>query len=70
MQGSKELTFLRLEEQLEEEEEPGWQTKSPVYASYSREVLSALKDRADLDINIAREFSKLVSSFIGYDEQQ
>ena len=68
MQGSKELTFFRLEEQLEEE--PGWQTKSPVYASYSREVLSALKDRADLDINIAREFSKLVSSFVGYDEQQ
>ena len=56
--GPKELTFFRLEEGPEEQ--PSWQTKSPVYATYSREVLSALKDRAYLDMNIAREFSKLV----------
>jgi hypothetical protein len=56
--GSKELTFFRFEQAAEEE--PAWETKSPVYSTYSREVLSALRDRADLDMTIVREFSKLV----------
>lgn len=46
---------------VEEEEESGWQTKSPSYSAYSEQILSALRDRADLDMDIAREFSKLVS---------
>mmetsp|Transcript_6702 Transcript_6702/g.10991 ORF Transcript_6702/g.10991 Transcript_6702/m.10991 type:complete len:718 (-) Transcript_6702:39-2192(-) len=55
--GPKELTFFRLEQP--QEEQPAWQTKSPVYTTYSREVLSALRDRSYLDMHIAREFSKL-----------
>lgn len=57
-EGAKELTFFRFEKPPEEE--CTWQTKSPVYSTYSREVLSALRDRGDLDINTARAFSKLV----------
>lgn len=62
----KELSFFRLQKDgacaKEEHKEGG--AKSPFYSAYSKRVLSALKDRTELDMDVAREFSKLVSAVL------
>jgi hypothetical protein len=61
LESPKELAFFRFEAAPPVEDDSSWQTKSPVYSTYSTQILSALRDRTDLDMTTSREFSKLVS---------